>query len=83
VANLSIGFVAALCDYPYCLRAWRKEVLDIFNDSEFFTFDQEALPHWKKVINHLMTKDKTAFQEVISNDVYYCTLFLLANANSP
>eukprot|EP01102_Stenamoeba_stenopodia_P018896 TRINITY_DN7009_c0_g6_i1.p1 TRINITY_DN7009_c0_g6~~TRINITY_DN7009_c0_g6_i1.p1 ORF type:complete len:1930 (-),score=350.59 TRINITY_DN7009_c0_g6_i1:266-5218(-) len=65
VANMSIGLIAALCDYPYCLRAWRKEILDIFNDPEFFTFDQEALPHWKKVINHLMTKDKTAFQDVV------------------
>jgi hypothetical protein len=65
-ANLSIGLIAALCDYPYCLRAWRKEVLDIFNDQEFFLFDHEAIGSWKKVINHLMVKDKTAFADVMS-----------------
>eukprot|EP01114_Cavostelium_apophysatum_P012532 TRINITY_DN2827_c1_g1_i1.p1 TRINITY_DN2827_c1_g1~~TRINITY_DN2827_c1_g1_i1.p1 ORF type:complete len:1758 (-),score=500.34 TRINITY_DN2827_c1_g1_i1:72-5345(-) len=62
-AFASVSLIASLCNYPYNLRATRKDILELFYDNDFFLMNYDSLSQWKVVIDHLMTRDKTALTE--------------------
>lgn len=59
------ALLAAISDYQYTLRAWRKDVYELFLDSEFFQMDLLSFSFWKAIIDHLITYDNTVFKDLM------------------
>ncbi|XP_012971665.1 protein dopey-2 isoform X3 [Mesocricetus auratus] len=57
--------LSALSGYAYTKRAWRKEVLELFLDPAFFQMDASCV-HWKSIIDHLLTHEKTMFKDLMN-----------------
>lgn len=57
----AMALLSSVAEFSYTLRAWRKDVLDIFNDAEFFKMETRTIMRATKVINQLMVLDRTAF----------------------
>lgn len=57
--------LSSLSGYAYTKRAWKKEVLDLFLDPAFFQMDTSCA-HWKSIIDHLLTHEKTMFKDLMS-----------------
>ncbi|XP_066542058.1 protein dopey-2 [Hoplias malabaricus] len=58
--------LASLSGYAYTKRAWKKEVLELFMDPLFFTMELSCACHWKSIIDHLLTHEKTMFKDLMS-----------------
>ncbi|XP_076857747.1 protein DOP1B isoform X2 [Brachyhypopomus gauderio] len=58
--------LSSLSGYAYTKRAWKKEVLDLFMDPLFFTMEISCACHWKSIIDHLLTHEKTMFKDLMS-----------------
>eukprot|EP01119_Soliformovum_irregulare_P015018 TRINITY_DN4180_c0_g2_i2.p1 TRINITY_DN4180_c0_g2~~TRINITY_DN4180_c0_g2_i2.p1 ORF type:complete len:1025 (-),score=313.23 TRINITY_DN4180_c0_g2_i2:2-3076(-) len=63
----AISLLASLCAYPYTLKALRKDLLELFNDSDLFLIHPETFPKWKTTIDFLFAKDKTAFGDFLKH----------------
>ncbi|XP_016076085.1 PREDICTED: protein dopey-2 isoform X2 [Miniopterus natalensis] len=57
--------LSSLSGYAYTKRAWKKEVLELFLDPAFFQMDTSCV-HWKAIIDHLLTHEKTMFKDLMS-----------------
>ncbi|XP_077931230.1 protein DOP1B isoform X3 [Halichoerus grypus] len=57
--------LSSLSGYAYTKRAWKKEVLDLFLDPAFFQMDT-CCAHWKSIIDHLLTHEKTMFKDLMN-----------------
>uniref|UniRef100_A0A8B9WAP2 DOP1 leucine zipper like protein B n=1 Tax=Bos mutus grunniens TaxID=30521 RepID=A0A8B9WAP2_BOSMU len=57
--------LSSLSGYAYTKRAWKKEALELFLDPAFFQMDT-ACVHWKSIIDHLLTHEKTMFKDLMS-----------------
>ncbi|KAL0615629.1 Protein dopey-2 [Plecturocebus cupreus] len=57
--------LSSLSGYAYTKRAWRKEVLELFLDPAFFQMDTSCV-HWKSIIDHLLTHEKTMFKDLMN-----------------
>lgn len=57
--------LSSLSGYAYTKRAWKKEVLDLYMDPGFFQMDTSCL-HWKSIIDHLLTHEKTMFKDLMT-----------------
>lgn len=57
--------LSSLSGYAYTKRAWKKEVLELFLDPAFFQMDTSCL-HWKSIIDHLLTHEKTMFKDLMN-----------------
>ncbi|XP_054981445.1 protein dopey-2 isoform X1 [Sorex araneus] len=57
--------LSSLSGYAYTKRAWKKEVLDLFLDPAFFQMDTSCV-HWKSIIDHLLTHEKTMFKDLMT-----------------
>ncbi|KAK6315132.1 hypothetical protein J4Q44_G00146610 [Coregonus suidteri] len=55
-----------LSGYAYTKRAWRKEAFELYMDPLFFTMDVSCTPHWRSIIDHLLTHEKTMFKDLMS-----------------
>jgi hypothetical protein len=69
--------LASVCEYSYTLRAWRKDVMDIFTDSDFFKLETRTITKATKVINQLMVLDRTAFNGIPSSLPFLFILLFL------
>ncbi|KAM9309502.1 protein DOP1A isoform 2-T2 [Pholidichthys leucotaenia] len=61
-----IQLLSSLSGYQYTRRAWKKEAFDLFMDHTFFQMDSSCVSHWRAVIDHLMTHDKTTFRDLMT-----------------
>ncbi|XP_063515974.1 protein dopey-2 isoform X3 [Pongo pygmaeus] len=61
----SAQLLSSLSGYAYTKRAWRKEVLELFLDPAFFQMDTSCV-HWKSIIDHLLTHEKTMFKDLMN-----------------
>ncbi|XP_062956774.1 protein dopey-2 isoform X2 [Cynocephalus volans] len=61
----SAQLLSALSGYAYTKRAWKKEVLELFLDPAFFQMDTSCV-HWKSIIDHLLTHEKTMFKDLMN-----------------
>ncbi|KAG5283850.1 hypothetical protein AALO_G00046830 [Alosa alosa] len=50
----------------YTKRAWKKEVLELYLDPLFFHMDPSCTCHWRAIIDHLLTHEKTMFKDLMS-----------------
>ncbi|KAK2508368.1 hypothetical protein MC885_011605 [Smutsia gigantea] len=57
--------LSSLSGYAYTKRAWKKEVLELFLDPAFFQMDT-CCAHWKPIIDHLLTHEKTMFKDLMN-----------------
>uniref|UniRef100_H3CN39 DOP1 leucine zipper like protein A n=1 Tax=Tetraodon nigroviridis TaxID=99883 RepID=H3CN39_TETNG len=60
-----IQLLSSLSGYQYTRRAWKKEAFDLFMDHTFFQMDSSCVSHWRAIIDHLMTHDKTTFRDLM------------------
>uniref|UniRef100_A0A8B9J3M9 DOP1 leucine zipper like protein B n=1 Tax=Astyanax mexicanus TaxID=7994 RepID=A0A8B9J3M9_ASTMX len=58
--------LSSLSGYAYTKRAWKKEVLELFMDPMFFTMEPACACHWKSIVDHLLTHEKTMFKDLMS-----------------
>ncbi|KAL4657008.1 protein dopey-2 isoform X2 [Arapaima gigas] len=58
--------LSSLSGYAYTKRAWKKEAFDLFMDPLFFHMDAACVPHWKSIVDHLLTHEKTVFKELMT-----------------
>ncbi|KAJ3592581.1 hypothetical protein NHX12_007708 [Muraenolepis orangiensis] len=58
--------LSSLSGYAYTKRTWRKEAFELFMDPLFFTMDSSCAPHWRSIIDHLLTHEKTMFKDLMS-----------------
>ncbi|XP_069492220.1 protein DOP1B isoform X2 [Ambystoma mexicanum] len=61
----SAMLLSSLSGYAYTKRAWKKEVLELYMDPAFFQMDASCA-HWKSIIDHLLTHEKTMFKDLMS-----------------
>nr|XP_003464024.1 protein dopey-2 [Cavia porcellus] len=61
----SAQLLSSLSGYAYTKRAWKKEVLELFLDPTFFQMDTSCA-HWKSIIDHLLTHEKTMFKDLMN-----------------
>ncbi|XP_048881412.1 protein dopey-1 isoform X3 [Brienomyrus brachyistius] len=61
-----IQLLSSLSGYQYTRRAWKKEAFDLFMDHTFFQMDPSCVSHWRAIIDHLMTHDKTTFRDLMT-----------------
>uniref|UniRef100_H3AEA4 DOP1 leucine zipper like protein B n=1 Tax=Latimeria chalumnae TaxID=7897 RepID=H3AEA4_LATCH len=57
--------LSSLSGYAYTKRAWKKEVLELFLDPVFFHMDSSCVSHWRFIVDHLLTHEKTMFKDLI------------------
>lgn len=58
--------LSSISGYQYTRKAWRKEALELFLDSQFFQMDSQCMEHWRVIVDHLMTHDKTTFRDFLA-----------------
>ncbi|XP_066115515.1 protein dopey-2 isoform X1 [Saccopteryx bilineata] len=57
--------LSSLSGYAYTKRSWKKEVVELFLDPAFFQMDTSCM-HWKSIIDHLLTHEKTMFKDLMN-----------------
>ncbi|XP_058042848.1 protein dopey-2 isoform X2 [Ahaetulla prasina] len=63
--HASTQLLSSLSGYAYTKRAWKKDVLDLFMDPAFFQMDISCI-HWRTIIDHLLTHEKTMFKDLMN-----------------
>ncbi|CAN7989377.1 unnamed protein product [Ixodes hexagonus] len=58
--------VSSLSSYQYTRKAWKRDALDLLLDPAFFQMDQPCMVHWRSIVDHLMTHDKTTFRDFMA-----------------
>lgn len=58
--------LSSISGYQYTRKAWRKEALELLLDAQFFHMDPQAMQHWRVIVDHLMTHDKTTFRDFLA-----------------
>ncbi|XP_041109188.1 protein dopey-1-like isoform X1 [Polyodon spathula] len=61
-----VQLLSSLSGYQYTRRAWKKEAFDLFMDHTFFHMDSSCVSHWRAIMDHLMTHDKTTFRDLMT-----------------
>ncbi|XP_030642280.1 protein dopey-2 [Chanos chanos] len=62
----SARLLSSLSGYAYTKRTWKKEVMELFMDPQFFTMESNCICHWKSIVDHLLTHEKTVFKDLMS-----------------
>lgn len=58
--------VSSLSSYQYTRKAWKKDTVELLLDPAFFQMDQPCMAHWRSIVDHLMTHDKTTFRDFMA-----------------
>lgn len=58
--------LSSISGYQYTRKAWRKDALELFLDPLFFQIDSQCMEHWRVIVDHLMTHDKTTFRDFLA-----------------
>ncbi|OQR69932.1 protein dopey-1-like, partial [Tropilaelaps mercedesae] len=58
--------LASFSGYQYTRKAWRKDAFDLLCEPQFFQMNHACLHHWRSIIDHLMTHDKTTYRDFMS-----------------
>lgn len=60
------SLLASLSGYQYTRRAWKKDVMELLLDLNFFQMDITCIGSWRTIIDNLMTQDNTSFKELMT-----------------
>ncbi|KAJ8388524.1 hypothetical protein AAFF_G00132380 [Aldrovandia affinis] len=58
--------LSSLSGYAYTKRAWKREAFELYMDPLFFHMDPACATHWRSIIDHLLTHEKTMFKDLMS-----------------
>ncbi|KAJ1521187.1 hypothetical protein ONE63_002877 [Megalurothrips usitatus] len=58
--------VASVTAFQYTRKAWRRDMLDLLLEPALFQMEARALPHWRTIIDNLMSHDTTTFRDLMS-----------------
>lgn len=58
--------LSSISGYQYTRKAWRKDALELLLDAQFFQMDSQCMEHWRVIVDHLMTHDKTTFRDFLA-----------------
>lgn len=58
--------LASLTAFQYTRKAWRRDVLDLLLEPALFQMEARALPHWRAIIDNLMSHDTATFRDLMS-----------------
>lgn len=61
----SSQLLSSLSGYAYTKRAWKKDVLELYMDPAFFQMDTSCI-HWRAIVDHLLTHEKTMFKDLMN-----------------
>nr|XP_056714730.1 protein dopey-2 [Euleptes europaea] len=61
----SSQLLSSLSGYAYTKRAWKKDVLELYMDPAFFQMDTSCI-HWRSIIDHFLTHEKTMFKDLMN-----------------
>ena len=73
--------LASFSGYQYTRKAWRKDAFDLLCEPQFFQMDHTCLNHWRSIIDHLMTHDKTTYRDFMG-ETELLVVLNIASANS-
>ena len=65
----SSALLAAISDYQYTLRAWRRDVYELFLDNDFFQMDLLSFRFWRIILDRLVTYDASVFKDLMQKIV--------------
>eukprot|EP01117_Protostelium_nocturnum_P017404 TRINITY_DN7085_c1_g4_i1.p1 TRINITY_DN7085_c1_g4~~TRINITY_DN7085_c1_g4_i1.p1 ORF type:complete len:1777 (-),score=358.26 TRINITY_DN7085_c1_g4_i1:8-5338(-) len=65
----SVSLFSSISESETFMKTWKKTVSDVFYDNDFFLMSTEAIKGWMKIVNSWMSKDKSAFPELLKNVV--------------
>jgi len=60
------NLVQRLCEHPYTMRAWRKDMWDLFHDPLFFTLSINTLLALRLPISSIIAADRSCLVDLIS-----------------
>lgn len=58
--------LSSISGYQYTRKAWRKDAMELLLDPQFFQMDSKCMEHWRVIVDHLMTHDKTTFRDFLA-----------------
>ncbi|KAK7479632.1 hypothetical protein BaRGS_00029098 [Batillaria attramentaria] len=58
--------LSSISGYQYSRKAWRKEVLELLLDPNFFQMDARSLASWRQSVDNLFMHDRTTFKDLMS-----------------
>ena len=54
---------------PVAVKSWRNPVIDVFNDTKFFSAQPSTGAKWRPMLKTLIDTDKSTFTEILSRIV--------------
>ncbi|KAG5436940.1 hypothetical protein PCANB_001350 [Pneumocystis canis] len=67
----TLVLLAKLAELPSSFKFWRKEIMDIFNDSSFFMIPLTEAILWMPIIKQLYNNDKDKSLEILNKIPFY------------
>jgi len=58
--------LASISGYQYLRKAWRKDAFELLLEPNFFQMEVNCVGYWRTVVDHLMTHDKTTFNDFLT-----------------
>ncbi|XP_034245297.1 protein dopey-1 homolog isoform X2 [Thrips palmi] len=58
--------LASLTAFQYTRKSWRRDVLDLLLEPALFQMESRTLPHWRAIIDNLMSHDTATFRDLMS-----------------
>ncbi|KJE92789.1 hypothetical protein CAOG_003688 [Capsaspora owczarzaki ATCC 30864] len=66
----AVFFMRYLAELPATLRAWKKEVFELFLEDGFFKMpDPACVAHWRRILDALLSYDKSCLALLLSRTV--------------
>ena len=63
-AGAAVKVLASL-NHPMFVKLWRKDVLELFQDSDFFQMGSSAEHHWLNLVDVVMSQEAGAFTDLL------------------
>eukprot|EP00743_Colponemidia_sp_Colp-15_P009252 GILK01010105.1.p1 GENE.GILK01010105.1~~GILK01010105.1.p1 ORF type:complete len:2033 (+),score=370.69 GILK01010105.1:843-6101(+) len=65
--HAAVSLLASVCKLSYPLKAFKREVWDIFNHPDFFNTNRRTLRRWAVILNSIVTEDRrNCIQDLLS-----------------
>lgn len=58
-----------MCSYSYTQRIWKKDILEIFYENDFFVMSIESIQKWKIITDILISVQKSNFNDLLSKKI--------------
>ena len=66
----AVSFLANLQKNGCALAQWKREVITLFYEPNFFYFDFKAISEWRYIISELAKADRTFFSDLMGPSLF-------------